>query len=487
MGQTGVLLPVSALPSPSGIGEFGQEAYEWLDMLAQAGISIWQILPLNPVGYGNSPYQPYSSLAGDEVYISLELLYRQGLLAEPPQPGEKAAGSPGRVDYDGVRSWKEPYLRQAFRNFKESGEYTRFAEQGWVFDYGVFCALRRENQGRCWNEWPREQKYWPKERGLDLAPYMEDIRYEMFLQFLFYTQWMRVKAYAGEKHIRIMGDVPFYVGVDSLDVWTGKENFLLDAQGRPAFIAGVPPDYFSATGQRWGNPIYDWEYMRKADWRFWTERIGYNQKLFDIIRIDHFRAFDTYWKIPASCPTAVEGEWVEAPGYEVLDTLKREVPGVSLVAEDLGMLRPQVMELKEHYGLKGMKILQFTVNTDHKWAFDDFEDTENMIIYTGTHDNMTIRQWYESLSAARRRKVRKWLKSQGLKNGTVSGRLITYALKSRAEYAIIPAADLMEAGGEARLNTPGTVGPPNWEWKMEDFGDIRRALKKYRGVIGGRR
>lgn len=489
MKKTGILLPVSSLPSDTGVGELGRYAYGWLDILAGSGITIWQILPLNPTGYGNSPYQPYSSYAGDDIYISLEQLSTEGLLtAEIPSYMSGA----DRVDYQKVREFKEPYLRQAFDNFTKSGEasseaFRLFSEQKWVRQYAVFRAFKKENEGRCWNEWPKSQMEWPEEEAMELDIYGDEIRYQVFLQYIFLRQWEKLKEYAASHGISIMGDVPFYVGIDSVDVWAGKENFLLGADGRPTFIAGVPPDYFSATGQRWGNPIYDWEYMKKTDYKFWVERIGYNQKLFDIIRIDHFRAFDTFWKIPASCPTAMEGEWIEAPGYEVLDTLNARIPGMNLVAEDLGMLRKEVHVLKEHYNLKGMKILQFTLGTAGKYASDDLTDNSNMIIYTGTHDNSTIKEWYRGQTPAARRKIRRWLKRQGEKTGSAEERLIKYTLKSTAEYAVIPAADICEMGRTARLNTPGTVGSPNWEWKMTGFEAVKKGLKKYEMIIGSRR
>lgn len=480
MKETGILLPVASLPSLAGIGELGPCAYEWVDMLADAGVGIWQILPLNPLGYGNSPYQPYSSQAGDELYISLEELKRDGLLKTESFQGPKRERN--RILYREVRAYKEPLLREAFAAFREEEEYREFILQDWVKNYAVYQAFRRANGNTCWNTWPKELKMWPEEGTVDLAPYEEEIRYQMFLQYLFYRQWTKLKRYANEKGIRIMGDVPFYVGVDSVDVWSGKKNFLLDAEGRPVFIAGVPPDYFSSTGQRWGNPIYDWDYMKDSGYQFWVERIGYNSRLFDIIRIDHFRAFDTFWKIPASCPTAIDGEWVEAPGYEVLDTLIQKIPGVSLVAEDLGELRPEVHVLKEHYHLKGMKIIQFSIDTSGKYARDSFEAVDNMIIYTGTHDNNTIRGWYEEQSPAAKRKIRRFLKKKGFKNGSSAKRLIAYTLSSSAEYAILPGADLLEYGSCGRLNTPATVGSPNWEWRLEDFEEMRHALlywKKY--------
>lgn len=280
-----------------------------------------------------------------------------------------------------------------------------------------------------------------------------------------------------------MGDLPFYVGVDSADVWGGKDNFLLDTDGRPIFIAGVPPDYFSETGQRWGNPIYNWEYIKKTGYQFWVERIGYCSKLFDIIRIDHFRAFDTYWKIPASCPTAIEGEWVEVPGYEVIDTLKKKIPGVNLVAEDLGDLRPEVLTLKNHYHLKGMKILVFSIETKGKYAYDSSEDSDNVIFYTGTHDNDTLMEWYSNLTIAAQRKVRRFLKRKGFVQGNIKDRLISYILKSNAEYAIIPAQDILGLGKEGHMNTPGTVGTPNWEWRMTEFGSIEKELMRYKNII----
>lgn len=482
MRETGILMPVSSLPSHTGVGELGKETEKFIGYLSASGVKIWQILPLNPVGYGNSPYQPYSSCAGDEIYISLEKLWEQKLLKELPV--SELAGST-RVQYEQVRTWKETYLREAFQAFIEKGldqteEYQTFAAQKWVQEYGLFRAFKKANGGLCWNDWKPEHKNWPEHKTEVAKAVREEADYQIFLQYLFYCQWMEMKNAANANGIRIMGDVPFYVGVDSVDVWAGKKNFLLDTDGRPIFIAGVPPDYFSATGQRWGNPIYDWEYLKKQNYQFWVDRIGYSNRLFDIIRIDHFRAFDTFWKIPASCPTAVEGEWILAPGYEVIDTLLEQIPGVNLVAEDLGDLRPEVLELKEHYHLKGMKILMFSIDTSGKYAKDSFDDVENMIIYTGTHDNDTLMEWYGDLSVAEKRKVRRFLSREGIRQGSVKERLLTYTLKSRAEYAIIPLADILGMGKEAHLNTPGTVGSPNWEWRMPKRDKIERELKKYR-------
>lgn len=475
MKETGILLPVASLPSKWGVGDLGREAYAFVDMLSEAGCGIWQILPMNPLGYGNSPYQPYSSFAGDELYISLEELDSSFTACEQGDLETQC-----HIDYDKARACKEPYLRKAFEAFVSTPEYEQFAAQAWVEEYSVYRAFKKANGNSYWNsgQWPQWQMFWPERREGDLTGFEQEIRFQSFLQYTFYSQWMRLKEYANEKGVRIMGDVPFYVGLDSQDVWAGKKNFLLDAEGNPAFIAGVPPDYFSATGQRWGNPIYDWEYIKADGYRFWTERIGSSGKLFDIVRIDHFRAFDTYWKIPSSCPTAIEGEWVEAPGYEALDAILQANPKLTLVAEDLGLLRPEVYALKDHYGLKGMKILEFTLNTDGKRARDEFKDVDNIIIYTGTHDNDTISSWYRGLGTARRRKLRRFLKEHGCGNGSVEQRLLAYALRSRAQWAILPMADVLELGQGARLNTPGTVGSPNWEWKMTDFDGVGEKLKR---------
>lgn len=478
-------MPVSALPSRTGAGVLGASAYHFVELLKKNHVRIWQILPLNPVGYGNSPYQPYSSCAGDELYISLETLYEEGLLKEEP---EEFHANAVRVDYEAVREYREPYLREAFEAFtakrsEEQPEYKKFASQDWVYEYGVFRALKKENGGSCWNDWKEEDRNWPENRHALSEEVETEAKYQMFLQYIFYTQWMQVKKAANEAGIEIMGDVPFYVGQDSVDVWGGKDNFLLDTDGRPIFIAGVPPDYFSATGQRWGNPIYDWDYMKKHGYQFWTDRIGYSNKLFDIIRIDHFRAFDTYWKIPATCPTAIDGEWIEAPGYEVIDTLQKEIKDLHLVAEDLGELRPEVLELKDHYHLKGMKIFIFSMETGGKYVKDTFHDVENMIFYTGTHDNDTMMEWYGKMSIAARRKMRRFLKRHGAKQGSMKDRFMEYTLSNQAEYAIIPMADILGLGKEGHMNTPGTIGSPNWEWHLPDFVKAEKELYKYGQLI----
>ena len=463
--QAGLLLPLSALPSRHGIGDMGETARALVAMLAHAGVRVWQILPLNPLGFGNSPYQPYSSFAGDPIYLSLDDL---GVAAPAFRENEP------RVDYEAVRAFKEPYLREAFACFQPDEAYAVFVGQAWVREYAIFATFKKHNGMRCWNEWPDAMKHYPEDPALLLDDYEEDIRYEMFLQYAFFQQWSALKEAANLAGIHVMGDIPFYVGIDSQDVWAGKANFLLDEAGQPTYIAGVPPDYFSKTGQRWGNPIYNWAHMEKTDFAFWLERLRYSSVLFDIIRIDHFRAF-------ASCPTAEIGEWVEAPGYAFFDRVREALPGATIVAEDLGDLRPEVHALRDHYGLMGMKIVQFCIQPGQPIAHTA-DEKENTVIYTGTHDNQTMRGYCQSRTPRERIELYRALRHSGYWFGSLPARFVRFALDDHARLAIIPAQDLLERDDSARMNTPGTVGSPNWEWKLAGASDLqalRRRLQWY--------
>ncbi len=469
--EAGILMPVSALPGRHGIGDFGSSSYEFVDQIAQAGLKIWQILPLGPLGYGNSPYQPYSSFAGDELYISLDRLWQEGLLGKTPS-FEKFSTS---VDYQAVREFKSDWLKKAYRKFRPNEEYEAFVKQEWVRSYAIYLTFKKANELRSWLEWPKKQKeYWKKPFDLEEAGFEESVQYEMFVQYEFYHQWMTLKAYANQKGVQIMGDIPFYVGIDSLDVWANQDCFLLDKAGNPKWIAGVPPDYFSETGQRWGNPIYNWKHLKETGFEFWISRLAYTAKLFDIIRIDHFRAFDTYWRIPSSCPTAIEGKWMLAPGYEFFDTLFERYPDIHIIVEDLGDLRPKVHKLRDHYNFMGMKVLQFTF--DPLETNNDFPDRENMILYTGTHDNQTVMGWYRSQKPKFRRATLQQLREAGLEEGKVSDRFIQMSLASIANIVVVPMWDFLGLDDSARVNTPGTLGSPNWEWRMKSFTAFQKKL-----------
>ncbi len=476
MRRTGVLSPVFSLPGENGVGDFGKVAYKFIDTLEKNGVKLWQILPLNPVGYGNSPYQPYSSYAGDEIYIALDGLVKDKLLRREEVVDHVISST--KVDYEVAREMKTKYLRLANARLVENkrlySQFTKFLKENeWVETYAVFITFKKLNDLQCWLDWPEEFKGWIDTKALDLTPYEADIQYEKFVQFMFYKQWFALKTYANSKGIEIMGDIPIYVGIDSADVWVNKCCFLLDDKSHPTYIAGVPPDYFSETGQRWGNPLYDWEYLEKTGFQFWMDRLAFSNSIYDIIRIDHFRAFDTYWKIPASCPTAIEGEWVEAPGYALFDEIYKQMPDIKIVAEDLGDLRPEVLELRDHYKLSGMKIVQFSLDPNE--TNNDFDETQRTIVYTGTHDNQTIAGWYEALSANEQRRIRRQYSDYS--DARCVNRIIHKCMHSPADLVILPIQDIIGLRDEARLNTPGTIGSPNWEWKLENYKMFNKKMK----------
>ena len=474
MRKAGILMPVASLPGRHGCGTFGKEAYDFVKMIHQSGLGIWQLLPLNPLGYGNSPYQPYSSYAVDELYISLDVLAQQGLLEMVPSYHR----NDDAIQYEEVRQYHDKYLRLAYQKFEKDEAYESFIKKPWVKEYAIFKTFKVANHLRPWIEWDKDQKDYPINQTLDLSKYDDEIAYQMFLQFVLYQQWHALKKYANSLGIQMVGDIPFYVGLDSADVWAHRENFLLDQDGRPTFIAGVPPDYFSATGQRWGNPIYDWDFMKKDKFTFWIERMSYMGEMFDVVRVDHFRAFDTYWKIPADCPTAIEGEWIEAPGYELFDTLFKQYPNLTIVAEDLGDLRPEVLELRDHYKFRGMRIVQFTFDPEGME-----EDKKHLLVYTGTHDNDTTYSWYCQQPASLRRKMRQYLWKHGYRKHSFVDDVIDYSLDSNADMVIIPMSDWIHAGSQARLNMPGSVGAPNWMWRMKDLRAFAKRIKQIKADL----
>lgn len=475
MRRAGALLPVSSLPAADGIGDFGPEAYKFIDILATMKLKIWQVLPLNPLGFGNSPYQAYSSVAGEELYISIDFLVRDGLLNQQQRISFHHLAA--QVNYQLVRQQKQSMLKLAFANFRQQPEwreaYQQFcANSPWLNQYAVFRTFKQINGQQPWTKWPAAFKSWIQLPELDLIPYDEDIAYVKFLQFMFFRQWSELKVYANQHEIQIMGDMPIYSGLDSLDVWENQQLFVLDAEQSPTFVAGVPPDFFSSSGQRWGNPVYNWAKLAATGFKFWIERLRGNAQLFDIIRIDHFRGFDTYWRIPVSSLTAAQGEWVAAPGYALFDAIYRELPDIKLVVEDLGDLRAEVFELRDHYHLKGMQIFQFIF--DPAGANTALENEIHTIIYTGTHDNSTLNGWYLALAGQRQRQIQEYFGSGDL----VSLRLkiLNYLLNCAAEEVIFPIQDVLGLDDQARFNTPGQIGSPNWEWKLIDFTQLNAAI-----------
>lgn len=480
MRRAGILTAISSLPSKYGIGDLGEEAYKFIDIIAEAGFRVWQILPINPVGYGNSPYQPYSSYAGDDIYISLDLLVKEGLLKS--EELEFFNENSNKVEYDKVREFKDRYLKLAYKRSKDSkvtkSSINEFkSKNDWIYKYAVFITLKKLNNLKSWLEWPINQKLFVDNKNYDITRHNEEINYEIFIQYIFYKQWFEVKKYANKKGIEIMGDIPIYVGIDSADVWWNKESFLLDDDYNPSFIAGVPPDYFSETGQRWGNPIYDWDYLKNNNFSFWIERLKWSNEIFNIIRIDHFRAFDTYWKIPSSCSTAIEGEWIEAPGYDLFDEIYRKIPNIKIVAEDLGDLREEVLRLRDNYNLSGMLIIQFELGKSNKI----YLNSKKTILYTGTHDNQTILGWYKGLNQKQRKNARNRLIKY--KDRLYTDKVIHLCLDSISDLVIIPIQDFIRLDDSARMNIPGSVGSPNWEWKLINFNNVKKSLNRYKNIL----
>lgn len=472
MKKAGLLFPISVLPGRYGVGDFGKHAYELVDKMANAHIKLWQILPLNPLGYGNSPYQPLSSHAGDEIYLSLADFIEEGLLEVDEVTSFHTLYH--FVDYQEVRVVKEELYQKAFSRFIETDDYKQFVKDNdWVHAYAIFKVFKNHNHQKAWTEWEDEYKYYYRDESFSLTPFLNEINYQIFLQYYFFKQWDALKKYANQKGISIIGDMPIYVGLDSVDVWINQDCFLLEEDGTPSFVAGVPPDYFSKYGQRWGNPIYNWEYLAEHDFDFWVERMQAASCIYDTVRIDHFRAFDTYWKVPESEATAIIGEWIEAPGYKLFDTLFKKIPELSILAEDLGELRNEVYELRDHYHLKGMYVFQF------HYAYDF--DFKKVVVYTGTHDNDTLVSWLESLEKEDYKKVYAYI--QDYEEIHDYQKIIHYCLDLEAEHVIVPVWDIMGCDTSCRFNIPGKIGSPNWELRLNSFEQFDSYLKVYKNMI----
>ena len=449
--RAGVLLHPTSLPG----GDLGPNAYRFADFLAQAGFSVWQMLPLGPTRHDDaSPYNCLSAHAGNPRLVSPGRIGEWGWL-EPATAGDGREALHHAFRAFGSRASGEE--RAAYEAFRES-------EQAWLEDYALFEALRKEHHGLAWWEWPPALR----DRGPDalgqararLAADIEEVRFE---QFVFARQWRELKAYANERGVLLFGDMPIFVAHDSTEVWAHREYFLLDAAGQPLMVAGVPPDYFSATGQRWGNPLYDWERMRADGFRWWTIRLRTELQRFDLIRVDHFRGFEACWEIPAAAATAENGRWAKAPGRELFAALTRELGALPLVAEDLGFITPAVHALREQYGFPGMKILQFAFDSGPDNPYLPHNHSADCVVYTGTHDNDTTRAWFEDLPPEKQLAVVEYL---GYRHEPMPWPLIRAALMSVARLAVLPLQDILGLGRGQRMNTPGTTSG-NWRWRFE--------------------
>ena len=461
-------MPVFSLPSPYGIGTFGKEAFRFVDFLEKAGQSYWQILPLNPTNYGDSPYQSFSSYAGNPYFIDLDILIGKGLLKSCEVAQYDFGEDEEKVDYCKLYESRIVLLRQAFSRFKESAEYKSFVKKNsfWLEDYALFMALKNANNDKAWTEWKktlrmREQKEL-EEAKIKLR---QDIEFYCFVQFEFDSQWSALKKYANSKGIKIIGDIPIYVALDSADVWANPSQFLLDKNSKPKKVAGCPPDAFSEDGQLWGNPLYNWKAMKETDYAWWKGYLGHAMKRYDLTRIDHFRGFESFYAIPYGDEDAKNGRWMKGPNMDLFNSVKAEFgEELPIIAEDLGYLTPAVLKMLKNTGFAGMKVLQFAFDPTAESAYLPHNHTKNSVVYTGTHDNDTIMGWVESCEPEELAFARKYLNCD--ENEGFNWAMIKAAMMSVADTCIIMMNDVVGLGSSARINQPSTLGG-NWQWRIK--------------------
>lgn len=468
MRKSGILLPVSSIPSKYGIGTFSRQAYAFVDSLEKAGQSYWQILPLGPTGYGDSPYQSFSTFAGNPYYIDLEMLIEEGYLTEADCEACDFGDDDAYIDYEKIYLSRFKVLKKAFlgSNIEKEERFRRFVKDNgyWLDDYALYMAVKNSFDGKSWSEWDEDIKLRrPEAIKKYREKYAEEVAIYQFQQYLFAKQWFALKEYANEKNIKIIGDIPIYVAFDSADTWANPELFQLDDTLTPMAVAGCPPDAFSATGQLWGNPLYRWDYHKETGYAWWMKRIGYCYELYDVVRIDHFRGFDEYYSIPYGDETAEFGHWEKGPGYDIFKTMKAQLGNKAVIAEDLGFLTKSVINLVKKTGYPGMKILQFAFDPREESDYLPHNYIANSIVYTGTHDNDTTLGWYGQLNRRDRAFAKKYLNIRT--NKDIQWEFIRAAMASVSDTCIIPMQDYLGLGAEARINIPSTLGT-NWKWRM---------------------
>ena len=470
--SSGILFHPTSLPGKYGIGTLGKEAYAFIDFLKKSRQKLWQIFPLGPTGYGDSPYQSFSSFAGNPYLIDFDLLIEAHLLSEEDLRDVFFGDNEEYIDYGAIYNQKYPLLRKAYENFKSSDnhemrenlEHFKRENASWLNDYSLYISLKNHFNGLPWNEWAHDIKN--REHGAmehyknELA---DDIEYHNFIQFLFFKQWGDVKRYANENGIKIIGDIPIFVAADSSDAWANPEIFLFDEERKPVKVAGVPPDYFSATGQLWGNPLYNWQKLKETNYSWWVERVRANLSTCDIIRIDHFRGFEAYWAVPYGDDTAINGQWEPGPGIDLFNAIKSQLGELPIIAEDLGLMTQGVIDLREATGFPGMKILGFAFDSGEENDYLPHTYTKNCVVYTGTHDNDTLIGWFQKAKEEDRQFARDYLNSRS--DDEIHWDAIRGAWSSVASMAISPVQDFLGLGSEARINTPG-VAAGNWQWRL---------------------
>ena len=482
MRASGILMHISSLPSPYGIGTFGKEAYAFADFLSAAGQKYWQILPLGPTGYGDSPYQTASAFAGNPYFIDLDMLIADGLLLAEEVKSADWGDDAQRVDYGKLYRNRGALLRRAYERGwardREAVDAFREDNVSWLESYALFMALKARFDMKPWTEWD-DEKLRLRTDPAALSKAAEELSDEIdscvYTQYLFFRQWNALREYIRGKGISIIGDVPIYVPLDSADVWAAREQFQLDAEGRPTEVAGVPPDYFTEDGQLWGNPLYDWEGMQKDSYAWWIERLRAAARLYDVVRIDHFRGLESYWAVPYGDPTARYGHWVPGPGKDFVSAVKNAFPTLHIIAEDLGVMTDEVIELREFSGFPGMKILQFAFDPSGESEYLPHRQPENCICYIGTHDNDTLAQWLENTSTESLDFAREYLglnRREGYAMGILRG-----GMGAPAELFIAQMQDWLGLGDGSRMNEPGLLGGGNWCWRMKK-GAIKPALTK---------
>ena len=485
----GILMPISSLPSEYGIGCFSKSAYEFVDWLKKAGQSYWQILPLGPTSYGDSPYQSFSTFAGNPYFIDLDTLIEEGVLTKKECDAVDWGRVKGSIDYKKIYEGRYPLLRKAYERSKvqENTEYQKFVEENswWLSDYALFMAVKDRFGGVEWKQWADDIKLrWGPAMDYYREELYFDIEFQQYMQFKFYEQWMKLKAYANKKGIQIIGDIPIYVAMDSADTWAHPELFQLDEENVPVAVAGCPPDGFSATGQLWGNPLYRWGYHRETGYQWWLSRLSYVFRLYDVVRIDHFRGFDEYFSIPYGAETAVDGHWEKGPGIELFWRVREALGEKPVIAEDLGYVTDTVRDLVRDSGFPGMKVLEFAFDSRDSGCANDYlphNYPENSVAYTGTHDNETLVGWWGSISKEEQKLTREYLCDTYTPEKELYKSLISLVMRSAAKLCVIPMQDYLGLDNRYRMNTPSTVGT-NWKWRIRKNQLSVKLQKEIHGI-----